>query len=364
MALVALIEAVVFAAVACSALLSQYFTITGFSPLQVGVLMALTPVTGLYGNLIYFQLAARLTPRKLVRIFSTIAMSMYWILFLVDGFVWKLLAMACFSFFFGAILPITEYSVVEIAQREMFPYSALRVWGTIGYALSALISSRLVSLNFSWVFVLMTIFLISLYPLADQLDVRIPKIKRTTSSKLPRSFFAFCVIMGLTVGFNYFNVVFLPTLSDKKGYEVSTVSLALSFMAVSELPFLLNAEKLRKVLTSRLLFASGVFVVGLRLILVSLSWSVTSLLAFQLLHGWTYIVLYYSSIYIIREGLSSEQLPSAQGFFWMTLMGFGPLFGSLVGGLVVQAIGVQMTYSAFGILCILLFILIQIKQLA
>ncbi|WP_041446357.1 MFS transporter [Pseudothermotoga thermarum] len=108
MALIALIEAVAFAAVACSALLSQYFTIVGFSPFQVGILMALTPITSVYGNFIYFRLAAKITPAKLVKVFSLMAASMYWILFLVNGFAWKFTAMACFSFFFGAIIPMTK----------------------------------------------------------------------------------------------------------------------------------------------------------------------------------------------------------------------------------------------------------------
>ncbi|WP_157723293.1 MFS transporter [Pseudothermotoga thermarum] len=223
----------------------------------------------------------------------------------------------------------------------------VRIWGTIGYSLTALLASWLVKIGFFWIFALMTFLLILLYPLSGQLEVKIHTPKKTISSKLPKSFFLFCLIVGLTVGFNYFNFVFLPALSSKKGYDISTVSLSLSLMAISEIPFLLYAEKIRKALTSKLLFASGVLVVSLRLILVSLSWSTTSLLIFQMLHGWTYIVIYYSSIYIMRENLSAEQLPIAQSFFWMTLMGFGPLFGSLFGGLTVQLVGVQAAYLIF-----------------
>lgn len=124
----------------------------------------------------------------------------------------------------------------------------------------------------------------------------------------------------------------------------------LSLMALSELPFLLNAEKIQRKLTNNILFLSGVFMVGIRLVLVPLSWSQTSLILVQMLHGWTFIVIYYSTIHLMKENLKGQALLSAQTMFWIALQGIGPLIGSTVGGAVVEKLGTTNSYLLFGII--------------
>lgn len=64
------LEALIYSIMACSTLMSQYFTITGFSPSQIGLLMALMPLTAVYGNYIYFSLVDRFSTIKIIRIFQ------------------------------------------------------------------------------------------------------------------------------------------------------------------------------------------------------------------------------------------------------------------------------------------------------
>lgn len=345
------LEALVYSVMACSTLMSQYFAFSGFSPLQLGVIMALPPLTSIYANYIYFGAAAKFSIRNVVRLFSLFGCVSLWFVFLFKGFPMKFLFMTIFTFFQGALLPLTESAMIEYSHSSSLSYSKIRIWGTIGYTITAFIVGRVVRFGFLWLFVIFSGILLMINILSKQLHQKTTEHQKTKLETVDKKFLLLFAIITACVGFNLFNSVFLPVVVKERSYDLSLVGTTLSLMALSELPFLLNAERIRKKLTSKTLFLTGIFIVGLRLILVPLSWSQTSLVLIQMLHGWTFIVIYYSTIHLMRENLKGQALLSTQALFWIALQGIGPLIGSTVGGIVVENMGTNNGYLFFGMLC-------------
>ncbi|MGB9821765.1 MAG: MFS transporter [Pseudothermotoga sp.] len=350
------IEALVYSAMACSSLMSQYFALLGFSPFQVGLLMALPPLTSIYANYIYFALASTFSIKRIVRIFSIGGVIALWSVFLFKGFAMKFLFMVALTFFQGSLLPLIESSMIEASHRLSFSYNKVRTWGTIGYTITAFITGRFIKFGFVWLFVVFSLIFVWTSFLSKNLKEMTTQDRKQKLElwKIPKVFVVLLSIITICIGFNLFNSVFLPIVVKERSYDPSIVGTTFSLMALSELPFLLNAERIRKRLSSKILFLSGCFVIGLRLILVSLSWSQTSLVLIQMLHGWTFIVIYYSTIRLMRENLKDQSLMSTQTFFWIALQGIGPLMGSTIGGVVVEKIGTSNAYMLFGVLCMVI----------
>jgi len=173
---------------------------------------------------------------------------------------------------------------------------------------------------------------------------------------IDKRFSVLFAIVTVAVGLNLFNSVFLPVLVKSKNFRAASVGLSFTLMALSETPFLLFAERIVKRFGSFRLLSSAIFVVGLRLVIASFATTETQLLLIQLLHGWTYIVIYYATLFLMRQKLSAHVLEATQILFWISLQGIGPLLGSTVGGVVVEKVGVELAYLTFGIIAMSLVI--------
>lgn len=347
------LEALIYSIMACSTLMSQYFTITGFSPSQIGLLMALMPLTAVYGNYIYFSLVDRFSTIKIIRIFSISAVLSSWLLYISEGFAMKFLFMAVLAFFQASFLPLIESAMIDLSEKYAFSYNKIRIFGSIGYAVAAFLIGQLVRLGFEWLFIVLSVIFVLINLLIRKINIKTEKAEKNRKfGKVPSPFLFLFIMVTIAIGFNLFNSNFLPVFVKHRNYNVSIVGTTLSLMALSEVPFLMSAEKIRKKISSKFLFLTGILIIGVRLILVPMSWSTGSMVLIQMLHGWTFIVVYYSTIFIMREALKGQTLRSAQTLFWIALQGVGPLLGSTMGGIVVDSIGISNTYITFGAICL------------
>ncbi len=346
------LEALVYSVLACSTLMSQYFAFSGFSPFQLGLIMALPPLTSIYANYIYFGAAIRFSTKKVVRLFALGSLVSLWFVFLLKGFAMKFLFMTIFAFFQGAFLPLIESAMIDYSHRSALSYSKIRIWGTIGYVITAFATGRIVRFGFVWLFVIFSGIFFMMNILSKKLYQGTSQRQKIQLKGINRNFLILFAVVTIAVGFNLFNSIFLPVVVKERSYDLSLVGTMFSLMALSELPFLLKAEKIQRKLSSSVLFLSGLFVVGIRLVLVPLSRSQRSLILVQMLHGWTFIVIYYSTVHLMKENLKDQSLLSTQTIFWIALQGIGPLMGSTIGGIFVEKIGTNNAYLFFGMICL------------
>jgi len=349
-------EFLAYALLACMTLLSQYFVHIGLSPSFVGVLMALPSVNALWANQFYFLLAYRFGVRRVVLYAATIGIASLWILFLSKNAF--MIFVFCFSLMLsqGGLVPLLESSLVELASRAQLSYGRIRLFGTFGYAAASFLVANLVNEGFVALFVVYSMLFFSIGLLVQKSKLEMSFHRRPSVRATDKRFSVLFAIVTVAVGFNLFNTVFLPVLVKSKNFHATSVGLSFTLMALSETPFLLFAERITKRFGSFKLLSSAIFVVGLRLILASFVTTEVQLLLTQLLHGWTYIVIYYATLFLMRQKLSAHILEGTQIVFWMSLQGIGPLLGSSVGGVVVEKMGAEPAYLTFGIIAMCLTI--------
>jgi PPP family 3-phenylpropionic acid transporter len=357
------IEFFVYGTMAVYSLLSQFLANEELSKSQIGILMSILPITSLYANHLNFEIAStigRVNWLKKVILFAGI---LFWGLFLFEEFYLKLIFMSVFAFFFSAVTPLAESVIVDITHQMKMNYGRIRLFGTFGFSFTALLMSGLIRLGFVTIFYVFTaLMLLTFWILKPMKEVDLGEEEKRKSKKpLPTFFWLLLPVVIFGIAANNFNFVFLPVLMKERNYDVSLASIALSLMAITETPFLLWADETVKRLGVGFMLASGVFVVGLRNLLVTLTSSPATLLMVQLLQGWTYIVIYYSMMFLIRT--FGPARIRAQKYFWVA-MGIGPFIGSSVGGVLAENLGLIDSYRILGLvpMIVSLFVFLFLRK--
>jgi len=242
-------------------------------------------------------------------------------------------------------------------------YGRIRLFGTFGFSFTALLMSALIRMGYVMIFIVFSLFTILTFFVLKKVDeVELGDEEKSRSKKpLPVFFWLLLPVVIFGIAANNFNFVFLPVLIEERGYDISLASLALSLMAITETPFLLWADEIVRKLGVGFLLSSGVFVVGLRNLFVTMANSPSSLLMVQLLQGWTYIVIYYSMMSLIRT--FGPARIRAQKYFWIA-MGIGPFVGSSTGGILAESLGLIGAYRIFGLvpMIVSLFVFLFLRR--
>ncbi|MBN2220278.1 MAG: MFS transporter, partial [Kosmotogaceae bacterium] len=346
-------EIFIYSNLSVMALFSQFFHSKGFSSVEIGILMAVTPTLSLIANPFWFKRSSRKGGPSVMGMLSIVSAIAVWGVFLTPTFESSLIAMLLFAFFAVSVIPISESVVVPSLRSKGKRFNRARAFGTIGYSATALISGILLSRGFVIIFIIASVSLLTAtavsraYPSKRILERNESEMD---SAPLPIEFYLLVLagVASITVG--AFGSTFLPLLTSEMGYDLSSAGFSFSLMALSEVPFLFFAEKIIDRIGNTRLLLVGIFATGLRWFLTSIAPSFPVFLLFQALHGINYIVVYYSVTSFIHKNFEENKATRALTIYWMSTMGLSYLLGSVLGGVLIRAFGIRRMYTIAGIL--------------
>ena len=346
-------EIFIYSNLSVMALFSQFFHSKGFSSVEIGILMAVTPTLSVIANPFWFKRSSRKGGPSVMGTLSFVSAIVVWGVFFTPTFESSLIAMSLFAFFAVSVIPISESVVVPSLRSKGKRFNRARAFGTIGYSATALISGILLSKGFVIIFIIASVSLLTAaavsraYPSKRILE---RSESEMDSTPLPIEFYLLVLagVASITVG--AFGSTFLPLLTSEMGYDLSSAGFSFSLMALSEVPFLFFAEKIIDRIGNTRLLLVGIFATGLRWFLTSIAPSFPVFLLFQALHGINYIVVYYSVTNFIHKNFEENKATRALTIYWMSTMGLSYLLGSVLGGVLIRAFGIRRMYTIAGIL--------------
>jgi PPP family 3-phenylpropionic acid transporter len=259
------------------------------------------------------------------------------------------------SFFYASVIPLGESRIITSLKIKKRLYGRVRLWGTIGFGTTAVLIGMLVKTGFYNVFLVFSaVMLLSLpflkyFSFADTKKAEDKKQKKYEGKGTFSTFLLLTAGMFCGVTMNAFHNTFIPVLTREKGFDVSTVGIVFMAMAFSEIPFLLYADKIVKRLGYLPVLTAGIFFEGLRIILVTLSGSLITLIFSEFLHGVTYILVYFSLFTYIHYELPKNQITRAQSIFWVVRSGLTYITGSLLGGFLIDLLTSITAFRLMGI---------------
>jgi len=132
------------------------------------------------------------------------------------------------------------------------------------------------------------------------------------------------------------------------GAPPSLMGLALTISTLSEAPVLIFSNFFLRWLKPRGLLMLAMVIISLRLTLYALFPHPSVALIVQLLHGFTFPILWVAGVSFTQEVAPEGMVATAQGVFGSVMMGFGAGAGGLLGGLLIERLEIPRMYGVVG----------------
>jgi len=346
----------------------------GFSSLEIGEILAVVTATKVVGPTIWAMLSDKTGEQvSIVRLGAVLSTISFGVLFFVDGY-WPItLFLAIFSLFWNAILPQIEVLTLLSIRKSPKIYARIRLWGSIGFIVLAVVSGELIAIFDSNVYLPIG-FLVLVGLIFSSYQISQPKsIKRVTSSasifeKIFDYRFILFFISGLLLqaSFGPYNGFFALYLRDL-AYPSYAVGLLISVGVVAEILVFIYAGKFFQVFTIKALLVFSVGISALRWYITA-EWGDVALLmvACQLMHAFSFGLYHSASMQFIQSHFNVNQQNRGQALYIGGVFGIGGALGAYLTGVIWQAggDGAQTFYyaSAAAVVALIFMLVLPNKQ--
>lgn len=321
-----------------------YFIDIGLSGQQVGWLSSLAPVM----TLLLATAVASFADRKRWRIsilqVSLLATAV--VVFLMrfpTTFVNIALLMFFYAVFRSPIQSIATGLIARMAQRHNLNYGSMRLWGSFGYAVSALGFGALWDIfGLRAIFISGSLFYLPLVYLARQLEEGpvIPKQERKPITDLLRDS-GLLLILGATFLAsisNSLSMTFSGILARWLGAGDFLIGAMIGFGALAELPFMFFSDRIADRITKKntALLSYGLMSIAFLGYIMAKNPEILPFIS--LLKGCGYGLFITVTIRMVTERTPEEWAATAQSLLTICFFGLAPIVAGPVGGWIHDAI--------------------------
>jgi len=346
-----------------------YYQGLGFTGAQIGLLTGIAPLITLFSAPLWTGLADATRRHRLMMslaiLFGVITL---FIFPLLSAFAPVLLIAVLLNFFVAPITPFADSATMFMLADKKEMYSRIRLGGTIGYGLAALIAGVLVQnhgLRFSfWGCAILFLlgFIVSQKLVYGQLKADNPIRGRVrTLLTNPRWLLFLTLAFAGGSALAAFNNYFFSYMQEL-GANESMMGLALMVGTVSEIPVLFFGNRLIKRLKPYGLLMVSMAVTGLRFLLLAASGTPGLVLVIQLLSGLTIPAVWVAGVSYADENAPPGMSTTVQGLFNAMFLGFGMAVGGFVGGPLLDSLGGRGLYFVFGVAVLTIVAIVALVQ--
>lgn len=347
--------------------ISKYFQMRGATTDQLSVLLAAAPLISIAAQPFWGAMGDRAKSRnRVLRLMILLGIGLILLLPLSDAFGWLLAVGALFAAQYTSIQPMGDSIILEsLLARGNQPFGPLRLCGSLSFAVVNLAFGLLVGERFEWV-IYLTAALLAGVLLSTWLLPPTPGHQAESGRKMSPldllriegmpSLLALFMLLQLCMG--YFYSFFSIHFTALPGGSMTLLGLAYFLSAVSELPFLLNADRLFERLGAGRLMCLSALTMLTRWTLLAACPSVPVVLCSQVLHGGGFIVMSVSMAKHMNATVPPELKSSGQLLLAVAGYGLARVFGILGGGLLSGLLGgTRPGFAVMAGLCALTLIL-------
>ena len=273
-----------------------------------------------------------------------------------------------FGLCFAPLMPLMDGIALSVSQRTAIAYGRIRTWGSVGYiAMSFIVGAWLgsaVSNAFFYVqaacLVLTALLVAASFPrIGARLAHTHAPVDRAAilNNKPLRVLLLTQLVLALanTSVLNYVSI-FMASM----GATPRLIGLAISLMAVSEVPILFSAARLNQLLSPQRMLALAIAIYIVRYVLLSLAPSPLWVLPVQLLNGISFGLFALSAPRLAHELAGGETLAATAQSLLASAAAIGGITGTLITGALLDYIEIHQIFRVMAVVAIgalLIFIL-------
>jgi PPP family 3-phenylpropionic acid transporter len=330
-----------------------FYKNSGLSLAQIGVLASVPTIMYVLANPLWAAIADVFHIHKqMLPLTMLLTLPSIWLISQTHSFIPLVGLVLGFAFCLSPIISLADYSVLNLLGDKRYEYGNVRVWGAVGFGISAWLTGAMVQ---KWgtgmLFVNFFIFMTCGVAVASQLPA--PRMVRTESywkglRKLVTDARWYGFLLGLFMvgmSFSVINTYFILFVKSLGGGE-ALFGLSVAMASLSELPvFLFSSYMLRKWPAVRLMMLS-VIVMAIRCFLISFMVDPRMALLVQLMHGLSFSLMWTAGVSYTGEIAPPGLGASAQALFSATQFGLASGAGALLGSQIYAAWGPTILFQA------------------
>ncbi|XQW85960.1 MFS transporter [Thalassotalea piscium] len=314
----------------------------GFSSIQIGEILAIVTATKIVGPSLWAIIADKTGKQlSIIRLGALLTCVSFSMLFFVNQY-WPItFVLAMFSLFWTAILPQLEVLTLTSVKRSAKIYARIRLWGSIGFIILAVVSGELLdafgSDTFTYIgfVIIIALFLSTLVVKQPRLSVS-SKIKtsRIIDKLLTKGFIAFFIAgLLLQVSFGPYYGFFALYLRDMD-YPAFSVGLYISVGVIAEIGIFIIAGRIYQL-------CGAVWLISLSILISALRWYLTGTMAdnpfilfiVQLMHAASFGLYHSASIQYLQQHFAANQQNRGQAIYIGGVYGLGGALGAYIAGM-------------------------------
>jgi PPP family 3-phenylpropionic acid transporter len=325
----------------------------GFGGTEIGVLMALAPVSRFLFPVFWGLWADRTGKRRLFVILSQIAgAGVFSLLFALHDFARMAGVMFLYGFLLVPAVPLVEGIVQEAAEKRGFDYGRLRLWGSIGYIAATLVFGRILDVAPARAVLagILGISVLAVFPafaLPGESPPGPPPSRGSLGRELWRrrviAFFAVTALMQASHGAYY---AYYSIYLDRLGYSRSLIGGFWILAVVAEVVMMLASRPLLVRLKAPPLLALCLAAAVVRWLILAASAAVPLLLLAQLLHAFTFGLFHVAAVGHTHRLFPPALRSSGQSLYSSLTYGLGNLAGLFGAAALVERIGFHGLFGA------------------
>ncbi len=286
--------------------------------------------------------------------------------YLSETAVWLAFCVMLFSLFFSPAVTLQDNYTLEVLDDSRWDFGNVRLGGTLGYAVCAMLVGFIIHENYGQIFWMMGLFFVT----TGLLYFRLPRVAghRKKNQKVKYStifkdrtlvcmfFFNVLYFMGTSFYFQFFPIHFRETL----GASSQMVGMLSTVSALSEVPFFWFAYKIeRKFGTEKVMLFAGI-ATALRWLLLFSVTNQYAVVAVNLLSGCGYVGFSYCLIKYINDTVPKGMRATAQSLNGILGTIFSKIIFAPVGGILADYFGTENVLLVGGILMAIGVVLFKI----
>ncbi len=326
--------------------------VKGFSPVQIGELMAVFMATKVVAPFIWGWLADHTGQRlRIIRLASLLAVLCFLGAYRDDGYGWMVLVMAGFGFFWNASLPQFEALTLNHLGEQARRYSWIRLWGSIGFILSVVSLPPLLEQQGLVRVLDAMLLLFGGIWLATWLVRDKPHHAHAENSSRLREvirqpavwmLLLACALQQASHGVYY---TFFSLYLEDHGYSRDLTGWMWAVGVMAEVVLFVFMHRLIQRFGAERLFVLAMFLTGIRWILLGKWVDVLAvLLLAQVLHAATYGLFHASAIHVVHHVFPGKLQGRGQALYSGVSFGVGGALGSLLSGYGWETLGAVQTF--------------------
>lgn len=268
---------------------------------------------------------------------------------------WLSLCVMLFTVFFNPAMTLQDNYSLELLENSRWDFGNVRLGGTVGYAICAMVVGFLIGEDYSQIFwVMALLFLITggMYftlPRVEGHRKKHEKVKYTVLLKdkplVCMLIFNIIYFLGSAFYFQYYPIYF----SEELGASTEMVGILTFVSTLSEVPFFWFAHKIEKKLGVEKVMLLAGCAVALRWLLLSFVANHYVIIAVNLLSGCGYVGFMYCLIKYINNHVPKSMRATAQSLNAILGTIFSRILFAPLGGILSDIFNVRVMLLAAGI---------------